>query len=91
MSAPFDAITAKMLQGWGGQEGVKVIDDTNATTPDSGKVFCKLVAKGATVIGALSGNWDTNPGSLADGEAIFGRFTSVTLSSGELYAYQMKT
>lgn len=90
MSSPFDAMTAEMLRGWGGQEGVTVVADTNEATPDSGKVFCKLVAKGATVISALTGNWSANPGDLADGEVIYGRFTSVTLASGELYAHQMK-
>jgi hypothetical protein len=84
-------MTANMLKCWGGQYGVTVIADTNAHASATGEVFGKLVAKGATVISALTGNWSANPGAIADGEAIFGKFTSVTLASGELYAYRMKT
>ena len=51
----------------------------------SGGPWVALVAKGATVTTSLTGNWDTLPGAVADGEVLTGVFTAVTISSGKLY------
>jgi hypothetical protein len=51
----------------------------------TGGPWVALIAKGATTITSLTGNWSANPGALADGEDITGIFTSVTISGGKLY------
>jgi len=64
--------------------GVDVFSDTDTHAGD----WVKIVAKGATVINALSSNWTANPANLADGEAIYGVFTSIDLTSGIVYCYR---
>ena len=77
----------ELLNSWGGVFGVDLISDTDTHTG----VWNKLVAKGDVSINALTSNWSTSPTTLADGEAIYGRFTSIDLSSGTLYCYRDKT
>ena len=90
MRRPFEAASAEMLLGWGGQAGVDVFDDTDVHTG----VWCKIVAKGAVVINDLIGNWYDDAGAvvsiaaLADGEAIYGKFTSIDLTSGTVYCHR---
>ena len=76
-----------LLNSWGGVHGVDVIADTAVHTG----VWNKLVAKGAVSFNALTSNWSTSPTALADGEAVYGRFTSIDLTSGTLYCYRDRT
>ena len=84
MRRPFEAASAEMLLGWGGQAGVDIIDDT---TPTNGP-WCKIVAKGAVVIDSLTSNWSDKPATMIDGEAIYGVFEAITLTSGTVYCYR---
>ena len=84
MSSPHDAQAAEMLRCWGGQFGVDVFADTATHTGEWGKI----VAGGATVINALTSNWNTNPINLADGQPIYGVFTSIDLTSGAVHCYR---
>lgn len=51
----------------------------------TGGPWSEIRAKGATTITSLTGNWSALPSALADGEAIEGIFTAVTISGGAVY------
>jgi hypothetical protein len=86
MGAPYDAETAAMLLSWGGQSGVDVFSDTSS---HEGR-WSKIVSIGASALTSLTGNWSANPATLADGQAIYGRFTEIQLSSGKVHCYRVK-
>jgi len=65
-----------------GDYGTDVLDGAGSI---SGGPWSTLIAKGATTITSLTGNWSANPGALADGEDLTGVFTAVTISGGKLY------
>ena len=70
-----------------GGYGGKYIDDTNATTPDTGYVFTEiytLEATTMTLVGNITGI--TSVAVPAD-RTIKGRYTSITLASGSVVAY----
>lgn len=71
----------RTVLGLNGAYGTDVIE--GAATANTGP-YVALIAKGATVITSLTGNWSANPGSVED-EELTGIFTSVTISSGKLY------
>jgi hypothetical protein len=72
-----------------GKDGGKYITTTNATTPDAGKKFFAIQAITDTVINAVSGNINVASMSLGAGIVIYGEWTSVTLTSGSVIAYQV--
>lgn len=72
----------RKVLGLNGDYGTDVLDGAGTKT---GGPWTVLIAKGATTITSLTGNWEANPGALADGEDITGIFTSVTISGGKLY------
>lgn len=82
-----EAILKAQMGGYGGN----FISDTAAHTPATGYVFVALQAVADTVISAYSpafgGNALTGV-TLTAGTVIYGRFTTVTLTSGKLLAYQ---
>ena len=69
---------------WGGRYGVDVFSDTSEHTGSWGKI----VAKGATVLTTLTGNWTANPTNMEDGEVLYGDFTVIELASGAAYCYR---
>ena len=71
------------LGGFGG----KYISNTDATTPDSGYVFTSIqIIEDAvvTLVGNITGITSV---SLLAGTVIYGRYTSCTLASGKVIAY----
>jgi hypothetical protein len=74
------------------QNGFEYISDTAAHTPPTGKVFIAIQAATACVIAALAG--DKITGNTIAGAALpangilYGRFSSITLTSGTAYAYK---
>ena len=91
MSSPYDAMMARMMLAWGGQYGVDVIDDTDEHEPPAGHVWAKVVAPEATVVAGLEGNWTAEITALQEGEAVYGQFTKLELTSGSVHAYRMRT
>lgn len=73
-----------------GSYGANYISDTAAHTPGTGYVFCALQCIADSVISAYSpafaGNTFTGV-TIPAGTVIYGRFTTVTLTSGKVLAY----
>jgi hypothetical protein len=74
------------------QNGLEYISDTAAHTPPSGKAFIAIQAATACVIAALAGDKITGntiaTAALPENGILYGRFSSVTLTSGTAYAYK---
>jgi len=71
-----------------GGYGGKYISTTAATTPDTGFVFVaiQVIADcSITLVGNITG---ITTASVDAGQVIYGRYTSVTLASGKVIAYQ---
>ncbi len=74
-----------------GQDGMKRVIDDTVTTPDTGYVFTLLQAESDVIIATATGNFEEGAfdGATISSEAFRGgRFTSITLASGILIAYQ---
>lgn len=91
MAAAVKRIKDKMEELLGGN-GLEYISDTVAHTPPEGQVFVLIEAFGDVTISSISGSNITGSTmtnfSLPDGRVLYGRFTSVTVSSGKLIAYK---
>ncbi len=73
-----------------GQSGGELITDTSAHTPTGGVFFAISVVTAATFAVATDGNiTGLNDGATAipAGSIIYGRFNSITLTSGSVVAY----
>ena len=71
-----------------GANGSKRITTTDATTPDTGFVFVAIQVTEDAVFTTLTGNMaNTTALTLSAGLVIYGRFTSITLTSGKVIAY----
>jgi len=71
-----------------GQFGGKYIANTSATTPDTGKVFVAIQVVADAVV-TLAGNiTGITTVAFNEGAVIYGRYTSITLASGSVIAYQ---
>lgn len=73
------------------QNGFEYIADTNAHTPPTGKVFVAIQAATACAISTLAGDKITGTisgAALPANGILYGRFSSVTLTSGTAYAYK---
>lgn len=80
--------TTDILETSIGSYGGKYISDTNITTADSGRTFIAIqVVTDAviTLVGNVSGITTV---SFTSGSVIYGRYTSITLGSGAVIAYQ---
>jgi len=73
---------ARKTLAWGGDYGTDTQDGAGTI---SGGPWGMIIAKGTTVVTAMTANWDAVIGSMADGESHVGLFTSVAISSGKLY------
>lgn len=84
--------TTELLESGLGKPNIKRVTGTDATTPDAGFVFCAIQAETDTVISTATGNFTANAfdGATIAAEGIrYGRFTSVTLTSGSVILYQV--
>lgn len=74
-----------------GLQGGTVIAGTDATTPPAGKNFMAILVINNAVIAALTSNLVADTGlvglTINAGTIIYGRFTSITLTSGKVIAY----
>ena len=81
---------SQLQLSWGGQYGTDTFADTAAhTAASAGTAYWTTgIAVGATVLtsstDAAGTVASTHPTSLADGQAIRGQFTAITLSSGSI-------
>lgn len=74
-----------------GSYGANYIGDTQAHTPETGYVFCALQVLADAVISAYSPAFDGNTFTgvtIPAGTIIYGRFTTITLTSGKVLAYK---
>lgn len=82
-----EAILKSQMGGY----GCHFISDTAAHTPTAGRVFVALIPLVDTVISAylptLDGNTLTGV-TIPAGTPVYGRFTTLTLTSGKVLAYQ---
>lgn len=78
-----------------GKDGSKEITGTSAVTPPTGYYFYKIVPSSATVVAAYVDE-QTNAADLTAitshpvGVPIYGRITSITLTSGDAIGYLAK-
>jgi len=72
-----------------GEDGSKVISNTELTSPDSGKIFfCFEGLEGDAVIESAVGNSENIAGStIGKHGKIYGKFSNVKLTSGKIIAY----
>lgn len=75
----------------------KIITGTGAVTPPTGHYFFKIVPVSTTIVVAAQGDVTdaTNPDltdltSIPSGVPIYGKFNSITLTSGEAIGYCVK-
>ena len=72
-----------------GYYGGVFIDDTAEHTPDTQDVFIAIKFVTNTQISAIEGNISGLAGASFDkGDSLLGRFTSITLTSGSIIAYE---
>jgi|2_EtaG_2_1085320.scaffolds.fasta_scaffold318108_1 hypothetical protein len=67
-----------------GNRGGEVISDTSVTTGD---FYMITSTSDLTAFTTLTGNITGAPTLLKSGESIYGQFTTITLSAGEVIAY----
>ena len=70
-----------------GTVGGKYIDDTTATSPESGYVFVAIQVISDCVITLVGDITGITTVSVDAGQIIYGRYTSCTLASGSVIAY----
>lgn len=73
-----------------GGKGAVYISDTVAHTPPEGKVFIALQVLESAIIDAIIpsfGGNDISGAVIGEGHFIYGRFSSIKLTSGRLIAY----
>jgi hypothetical protein len=84
-----DAREIQIMEQSLGRYGSKRITDTNATTPDTGYKFIAVEITEDAVFSSLVGNMANSSGlTLPTGVIVYGLFTSITLTSGKVIAYQ---
>lgn len=71
-----------------GSKGGRIVEDTKITTPDAGKVFVAITAIIETELTAVGNIAGLSAITIPKGLTLFGRFTSITLGSGRIIAYQ---
>lgn len=69
--------------------GSKYINDTAATTPNDGYEFFCISCVSEAVISTCTGTPDISGATLKDNANVYGRWTSVTLTSGEVLCNQI--
>jgi hypothetical protein len=83
--------TATLLSEQTGKTGGKYIATTSELTPDSDHEFYAIQVIADIVITAITGNvTGLNGATITAGQVVYGRFTSITLASGSIIAYQAK-
>ena len=70
-----------------GQSGGKYIANTDATTPETGYTFVAIQAIEDAVVTLVGNITGITSVTLSAGSVIYGRYTSVTLASGKVIAY----
>lgn len=79
--------TTQILEQAGGSASGQYITDTNEATPSLPR-FIAIQAISNTVISSVTGNIDVSGIELLAGMIIYGRWTALTLTSGEVIAYE---
>lgn len=76
-----------------GVNGGKAITGTSAVAPDAGYYFCAIIATAACVVasqGDVSGATNPTLGPIPVGATVYGKFSSITLTSGTAIGYYAK-
>lgn len=87
---------AAILLSTHGMIGSKAITGTSVVTPADGYYFCAITAMAATVVasqGDVSGSTNATLSgitSIPAGVTIYGKFSSITLTSGQAIGYYAK-
>lgn len=64
------------------------VNDTNAATPNTGYEFFAIQAEADTVIASTTGNIDLAGAAISAEGIRYGRWSSITLTSGTVILYQ---
>lgn len=82
--------TTNLLETTLGSGNPVRVDDTAETTPDSGYEFCSIQAETNVVINTTTGNITNFDGATIASEGVrYGRWSSITLTSGTAILYQL--
>lgn len=81
------ARTTEILETSIGTYGGEYITTTDATTPTLAR-FVAIQAITDATVDAIVGNIDVSGITITAGTVIYGRWTSITLTSGEVIAYE---
>jgi hypothetical protein len=76
-----------------GVNGGKAITGTSKVSPTAGKYFCAIVATAATVVASqenVAGSDNPVLGPVPVGTTVYGKFSSITLTSGTAIGYYAK-
>jgi hypothetical protein len=90
-SNPVNVDTKSVIDSSLGVNGGSYITGTGATTPTGGYTFFAIQAITDTVISAVTGNIDVSSASISAGIIVYGAWSSITLTSGSVIAYQRVT
>lgn len=87
-----DERRTEMIEVSLGQYGSKEITGTSAVTPPTGYYFVAIQMVADTVVSAQTDYGTTNADltaytTLTDGQIVYGKWTSITLTSGEAIGY----
>lgn len=76
-----------------GMTGGKAITGTSQVLPDEGYYFCAILATAATVVASqtnVAGATNPTLGPIPVGATVYGKFASITLTSGTAIGYYAK-
>jgi hypothetical protein len=93
MNSVLSQIAAQSYLNNHGANGGKEITGTSAVTPATGYYFCAIVATAATVVASqenVAGSDNPVLGPIPVGTTVYGKFASITLTSGTAIGYYAK-
>lgn len=88
-----EQLAAQTILNLHGVTGGKAISGTSKISPDAGYYFCAIMATGACVVAGqedVSGAINPTLGPIPEGATVYGKFASITLTSGTAVGYYAK-
>jgi hypothetical protein len=96
LSSQLEIMAAQVALNLAGMTGAKEITGTSEVKPDDGYYFCAFHAVADTVVAAQSNKAAAKNADLTKftkiyaGVTVYGKWTAITLTSGELIGYYAK-
>lgn len=93
MSSELEQLAAQSYLNVHGMTGGKAITGTSPVLPTDGYYFCAILATAACVVASqvdVAGSANPVLGPIPEGATIYGKFSSITLTSGTAIGYYAK-